>query len=160
MPVAVTWQGTSPNQLLETCKTYGIISKNKSVSKICHERINFVISCCRNGWLFMNWKQHWMLLHLQTGFRQQITWEKHIGSTSHRAKLPQRRRFPNKFNHLSIIIVNLEVSFGPRSLIARCLFCENFVTWADGSSEQIKQQLVTILGSFSKTWKAITFFIP
>jgi hypothetical protein len=96
----------------------------------------------------MNSKQHWMLLHLQTGLKQQITWEKHIGSTSHQAKVPQLRRFRSKFNHWSIIIVNLEVRFGPRSLIVPWLFCE---LRSDGSSAQIKQQLAKILGSSSKT---------
>jgi hypothetical protein len=43
MPVAVTWQGVSPNQLLETCKTLGIVSKNKSVSKTAlMEQLNMV----------------------------------------------------------------------------------------------------------------------
>lgn len=31
MPVALTWNGISPNQLLETCKAHGVISSNKSV---------------------------------------------------------------------------------------------------------------------------------
>ena len=31
MPVVVTWQGTSPNQLLETCKAHGIDISKKSV---------------------------------------------------------------------------------------------------------------------------------
>ncbi len=35
MPVAVTWSGISPTQLLETCKAHGVIASNKSVVAEC-----------------------------------------------------------------------------------------------------------------------------
>ena len=54
MPVAVTWQGISPNQLLETCKTHGINSKLKIVRKNMSERI----ACC--GLIEL---QDWLLVH-------------------------------------------------------------------------------------------------
>ena len=53
MPVAVTWNGTSPNQLLETCKALGVVSRNQSVCKT-------DLKACFCGIIA---SQEWLLVH-------------------------------------------------------------------------------------------------
>ena len=136
MPVVVTWQGTSPKQLLETCKTHGIVSTNKSVTK--NDGINIQSDCLyrRIGFSFMKSKQLWMLLRHQTGFKRKIMLEKYIGSTSLQAKLRQLRQFQNICNQLWISIANLQVSWLHillclRTLMLKCFFPDNARTCND-----------------------------
>ena len=49
MPVVVTWQGTTPNQLLETCKALGIILSKKYVGQIIWIYVTFLWSHCNAG---------------------------------------------------------------------------------------------------------------
>jgi hypothetical protein len=54
MPISVTWQGASPNQLLETCKTLGIVSKNKSVSKAALKELLNVVLFVIQDWILVH----------------------------------------------------------------------------------------------------------